>query len=167
MDIFDYCKNRIINPDEVFDQTNLEADGIRGIATWDIVFLERYVKEKMIPRSLRWHVYPDKGDVEIGEWFLYFNGVGLSFLDFLLSKKINKVAKLQLEINDIKEILIPMSKEGLYQVYTNELQDILIEEEEEQRIKKRKKYLRDVEDYKCHNVFKWQENHRESFIKPT
>lgn len=63
--IFDYYKNRKINHDEVFDQTSSEVDGIRGIfmrlknvliaelhATWDIVFLERYLKEQMIPRSL-------------------------------------------------------------------------------------------------------------------
>lgn len=41
-------------------------------ATWDIVFLERDLKEKIIPRSLRWHVYPDRGDVELGECFLYW-----------------------------------------------------------------------------------------------
>lgn len=50
-----------------------------------------------------------------------------------------------------------MSKEGLYQVYTKELQDIMAEEEKEQIIKKRKKYLRDVEDFESQNVFKWQE----------
>lgn len=33
----------------------------------------------------------------------------------------------------------------------------MADEEEEQRIKKRKKYLRDIEDYKFQNVFKWQE----------
>lgn len=60
----------------------------------------------------------------------------LAFLEFLLTRKKTKVAKLQQEINDIKEKLIPMSKESLYQAYTNELREILIEEKEEQRIKK-------------------------------
>lgn len=45
-----------------------------------------------------------------------------------------------------------------------ELHDIMIEEEEEQKVKKRKKYLRDVEDYKSHNIFKWQENDCDFFI---
>lgn len=168
MDIFDFCHNRKINPEEVFDQASPANEGIRGTfmrlknvliselhATWDIVFLERYIKEKMIPRSLRWNVYPDKGDTEIKEWYLYFNDVGIAFLEFLVAKKRSKVAKLQLEISDIKEKLAPRSKEGLYQVYMKELHDIMIEEEEGQKNNKLKKYLRDVEDYKSHNIFKW------------
>lgn len=110
---------------------------------------------------------PDREDLELSEWFLYFNGVGLAFLEFLVTRKKTKLAKLQQEINEIKEKLAPMSKKGLYQVYTKELREIMIEEEEEQRIKKRKKHFRHIEDYKSYNIFKWQESHRDSFIKPS
>lgn len=143
MDIFEYHKNRRINPDEVFDEASLETDGIWGIfmrlknvliselhTSWDIVSLERYLNEKMIPRSFRWHVYPGRGDKELNEWFLYFNAVGLDFLALLVFKKRSKVAKLQQEINEIKEKLVPMNKEGLYQVYTKDLWEIMIEEKE-------------------------------------
>lgn len=39
----------------------------------------------------------------------------------------------------------------------------MVEVEEEQRVKKRKKYLRDLEDYKSNSVFKWQELYQDAY----
>lgn len=46
----------------------------------------------------------------------------------------------------------------MYQVYMKELREI-IEEEDQQKVKK--KYNRDLEDYKSQNVFKWRGNFRD------
>lgn len=42
--------------------------------------MKRYVDEAMVPRSLRWKVFPEKYDKEFDEWFTYFNKAGIVFL---------------------------------------------------------------------------------------
>lgn len=55
----------------------------------------------MIPRSLRW------GDTELLEWFQFFNGAGISLLNFLIDKKRKKVFRLNKDISEIKDKLAP------------------------------------------------------------
>lgn len=71
---------------------------------WDIVFLEQYLKEAMIPRSLRWNVFPEKynSDNELKDWFQYFNDAGTKFLGYLIGKKNKKLKWLETEINILK-----------------------------------------------------------------
>lgn len=33
---------------------------------WDIAYLEQYISEKLVPRSLWWDVNPQKGDSQLG-----------------------------------------------------------------------------------------------------
>lgn len=80
----------------------------------DIAYPEEYVKENMVPRSLRWEVNPQKEDSEIAKWFKYFNEAGVNFLKFLIPKKTRKLT----------------------------LKTILIKEESEQKTKKKRKYNR-------------------------
>lgn len=171
MDIFEYHSNRKLAVEEVFDTTSVDSTNLRGIfmrlknvmvaelhASWDIVFLEKYSQEKMIPRSLRWNISPDQGDNDLTEWFQFFNGAGISLLNFLIDRKRKKVFRLNKEISEIKEKLTPHMQEETYRIYNQELREIITMEGEEQKIKKRKKYLRDLEDYKTSRVFKWQLN---------
>lgn len=104
----------------------------------------------MIPRSLRW------GDTELLEWFQFFNGAGISLLNFLIDKKRKKVFRLNKDISEIKDKLAPFMQDEAYKLYNQELREIITMEREEQKSKKRKKYLRDLEDYKSSKVFKWQ-----------
>lgn len=72
---------------------------------WDIAFLEQYVADSMVPRSLRWEVSPQKGETELQDWFKYFNEAGVKFLEFLIQKKNGKLDRLDVEIKLIKEKL--------------------------------------------------------------
>lgn len=54
---------------------------------WDIAFLEKYISEHMIPRSLRWNVNPQQGESDLDSWFKYFNEDGINLLGFLIIKK--------------------------------------------------------------------------------
>lgn len=68
------------------------------------------------------------------EWFQYFNDADLRFLEFLVTKKKTKVAKLQAEITDIQEKIILFTKEEMYQVYMRELREIIAEEKSQKKI---------------------------------
>lgn len=125
-------------------------------ARWDIAYLEEYIKENMVPRSLRWEVNPQKEDNELGEWFKYFNEAGVGFLQFLVAKKKRKLTMLDLEINTIRSKLAPFKDDQEYIRRSEALKTILIKEEMEQKQKKRRKYNRDIKDYKDNLVFKWQ-----------
>lgn len=152
MDIFEYHSKRVLAVEEVFDVTSIDTTNLRGIfmrlknvmvaelhASWDIIFLEKYAQEKMIPRSLRWNINPDQGDTELLEWFQFFNGAGISLLNFLIDKKRKKVCRLNKEITEIKEKLTPFMQDEAYKLYNQELREILTMEGEEQKTKKRKK----------------------------
>lgn len=169
MDVFDYRAQVVTDTLGVFDGNDDPRDDISGCflrlknlttteihTRWDIAYLEEYVRENMVPRSLRWEVNPQKGDNELIEWFKYFNEAGVQFLKFLIAKKTRKLASLDFEINTIKSKLFPFKNEPEYIQKSDTLKAILIKEETEQKIKKKKKYNRDKKDYKDNVVFKWQ-----------
>lgn len=102
MDVFDYRINRSVNTEGVFTllKTDTEIGGLflrlKNLMVselhldWDIAFLEQYSKERMVPRGLRWNVYPQQGDLELEPWFRYFNEAGIALLGFLIEKKTTK-----------------------------------------------------------------------------
>lgn len=68
----------------------------------------------MVPRSLSWEVSPQKGDVQLEDWFTYFNTAGVNFLIFLIGRKNAKLVKLDEEIKSIKEKLHPINESSDY-----------------------------------------------------
>lgn len=81
MDIFDFRFQHNINTDKVFDGNVEQSDEIGGLflrlknllvselhTGWDIAYLEQYVTQKMVPRSLRQEVPPQKGDNDLEGW---------------------------------------------------------------------------------------------------
>lgn len=76
--IFYFHSQYNINLEGVFDGNIDQRDEIGGIffrlkkllvfelhTSWDIAYLEQYVIQKMVPRSLRWEVSPQKGETEL------------------------------------------------------------------------------------------------------
>lgn len=169
MDIFDYRSQTVTNTEGVFDGRDDPRDDLGGCflklknltitevhTRWDIAYLEEYVRLNMVPRSLRWDVNPQKEDSELPEWFKFFNEAGVNFLQFLIAKKKRKLITLDSEINNIRSKLTPFKGETEYMQKSEALKSILIKEELEQKIKKKRKYNRDIKDYSDNVVFKWQ-----------
>lgn len=123
---------------------------------WDVAFLEQYVSERMVPRSLRWDVHPPQGEPEVDSWYKYFNEAGVNLLGILITKKCNKLSMLDNEIKELKDKLLTHKNSPEYTALSSNLQKHLEKEDKEQRSKKQKKYSRDVGDYKTSNVFGWQ-----------
>lgn len=59
----------------------------------------------MVPRTLRWDVSPQKGELELEDWFKYFNVAEVKFPEFLIQRKNSKLARLDGEIKLIKDKL--------------------------------------------------------------
>lgn len=129
---------------------------------WDIAFLDQYVSDSMVPRSLRWDNSPQRGESELLEWFQYFNEAGVKFLQFLAQCKKSKLIRLDTEIKLIKDKLSPLNNSEDYKERSLSLKKLLEKEEVEQKNKKKKKYNRDVGDYKSGLVFEWQSKIQEN-----
>lgn len=168
MDVFDYRTNRSVNTDGLFTmlKTDTEIGGLflrlKNLMVselhldWDIVFLDQYSKERMVPRGLRWNIFPQQGDPELDSWFRYFNEAGISLLGFLIDKKRSRMSVIDKEIKEIKEKLAPHKSTSEYISHSTSLKNHLEKEEREQKIKKQKKYTRDINDYRNGSVFSWQ-----------
>lgn len=74
---------------------------------WDIAFLEQYIKEQMVPRGLRWEIYPQQGESDLDVWFKYFNETGIKLLSFLVERKQARLTAMGKEIRDLKDKLTP------------------------------------------------------------
>lgn len=160
MDVFDYRASRVVNTEGVFVATSNDSE-IGGLflrlknvmvselhLQWDLAFLEQYVAEGMIPRSLRWDVHPQQGESELDTWFKYFNDAGIKFLDFLITRKRIRLSTFDREIKELKDKLLAFKNSAEYNTLSSNLQAHLVKEDKEQRTKKQKKYSRDIGDYK-------------------
>lgn len=110
----------------------------------------------MVPRSLRWEVSPQKGETDLEGWFVYVNDIGIQFLQFLLGKKHNKLKTLNDEICSVRDKLSPLKFHDVYKQKSDHLRLFLEKEDNDQKIKKKRKYNRDLADYSNQVVFKWQ-----------
>lgn len=97
----------------------------------------------MVPRGLRWDVHPQQGDLELDSWFQYFNEGGCSILNFLIDKKKLRTSNIDKEI---KDKLSPYKSTSEYITLSTNLKKHLEKEERKQKLKKQKKYTRDVND---------------------
>lgn len=123
---------------------------------WDLVFLEQYVTENMVPQSLRWDIYPQQGETHLESWYSYFNEAGTKLISFLITRKQNHLSKLDGEIKELKDGLLRYKNSVEYYFLSSNLQAHLIKEDRDQKTKKHKKYTQDIGDYRSGNVFSWQ-----------
>lgn len=168
MDIFEYRTSRSFNTQGVFISNTVDSE-ISGLFVrlknlmvselhlqWDIAFLEQYTKEQMVPRGLRWDIYPQQGELDVDLWYKYFNESGLKLISFLVERKQVRLSLLDKEIREIRDKLTPSSGNPEYISLSTGLKTHLEKEEKDQRSKKQKKYNRDVSDYATQLVFNWQ-----------
>lgn len=113
MDIFEFRNSRSLNLKDVFDnvevQQNLDIGGLfvrlKNLVIsevhghWDVAFLEKYLDDVMVPRSLRFEITPQEDEIDLLGWFKYFNDVGLDLLQFLIARKRRKLNKQKLKIS--------------------------------------------------------------------
>lgn len=152
MDVFEYRSSRTESKTGVFETISEPEGDLGGLfirlknlmiseihTQWDVAFLEQSVADAMVPRSLRWGVSPQRGELELEEWFKYFNTAGIAFLEFLKERKNSKLARLDTKIKSIKDKLLPHITSEEYKECSSNLKKLLEKEEVEQKNKKRKK----------------------------
>lgn len=88
---------------------------------WDQSTMEKYLKDNMIPRRLRWDIpindgLTEKDDIE--EWYTFFHGKGREVMEFLIARKQRKLKILETQINEIRDKINPFKE------YTKLLADL-------------------------------------------
>lgn len=157
MVVFTFMENRNVNLDEVFNpqnktrNTDLESL-IRKLGhhkekkvnlCWDTNTFERYIRENIVPRCLRWELPPndcltDKESME--EWFEFFNSKSIEGLKFLLERKQKKTRRLEQLIEEIKQKLEPHKESPDFNKFATQLNKDLIAKDLEVHQCKMKKY---------------------------
>lgn len=173
MDIFGYMGNRNINLTGIFSQE--QVNNIQDMTSlfkqlkhllekqlrvwWDIATLETYIGENMTPRRLRWDLNPNDNlnDVTLmEEWFSFFSKCEKELLGNIIKRRQLKMRTIEVNINEIRTLLLPFNSQSDYKVKERELQEHIKKYDANIQAKKQKKYKRDVLDYTNKKVYKWQ-----------
>lgn len=126
---------------------------------WDQSTLEKYLKDNLIPRKLRWDIPISDGllgDDDVDEWYAFFAGKGKEVMDFLIKRKQWKLKALEVQIKEIRDKINPFKETPEYNKLMGELQKSMQKKDTGNRNVKKKKYWRDLEDYQKKQVFRWQ-----------
>lgn len=175
MDIFDFVEKRTVNLDNVFStapstekgdlDTNFRKFGHlmekKVSLWWDIATHEQYIKDKMVPRRLRWEVPICDGLVDqegVNEWYKFFNDKGMDLVHFALKRKQRKLQIINQHITECKSTLEPFKDTAPFTTLTKQLNKVLEQKDIEIKQRKKRKYLRDTNDYHLEQVFNWQVN---------
>lgn len=173
MEVFSLLDNRTFDLDEIFERQDTNIIGniessFRKIghlmekkinASWDIATHEKYIKDKIVPRRLRWDVPLNDGLTDkdsVDEWFHFFNNKGLDLLDLLIKRKQKKVRIINKTIEEIKLTLEPLKDTPEFHTLSKQLSRDIEQKDKENAARKKKKYQRDVKDFDDDLVFKWQ-----------
>lgn len=105
---------------------------------WDKAFLEQYIKERMVPRGLRWDIHPQQDESDLESWFKYFNETGLKLLQFLVDRKSVKLSLIDSKIKELRDKLTPYKSTAEYTLLSTNLRSTLEREEKDQRNKNKK-----------------------------
>ncbi|PIO13460.1 hypothetical protein AB205_0035140, partial [Aquarana catesbeiana] len=137
---------------------------------WDIVTFEQYLTAKLIPRRLRWEVPPNDGlmdDYSMKEWGDFFTSKGLELIDFLLSRKRRKMILLETQIAELKSSIESHKESEEFLRLSAELKNKLIKWDHETQNKKKKKYIRDADDFGKGIIYKWQTKSGDTSTNPS
>lgn len=142
MDIFNFMENRTVVLEEVFTTNNSSDTGDldtnfrkfghlmekKVSLWWDITTHEQYIKEKTVPRRLRWDIPINDGIIDedgVSEWYKFFNEKGIEVLQFLVRRKQRKVAMINQQIAECKIALKAHKETPSFVTLTNQLNTFL------------------------------------------
>uniref|UniRef100_A0A8C5MAL6 Uncharacterized protein n=1 Tax=Leptobrachium leishanense TaxID=445787 RepID=A0A8C5MAL6_9ANUR len=132
----------------------------------EIATLEKYRKDKITPRGLRFHKTPssEKDDPEfVSGWNLLLEGFAVTMMEYIIQKKKNKLPNINCLIDQLsKQVEQEHPREALVEIHQT-LGEKLERIEKEVLIMKKRKYERDVEDYRRGNVHR---NYEERKTEP-
>lgn len=123
MEIFSYMEGRELNIDELFIIPDIARSDTHSAFRdmghlmykkinlwWDIIIIEQYLKEDIIPRKFRWDIPINDiltEDEDIKEWYEFFHGKEKEALIFIKKRKQRKLSRIEGIIKDLKANLEP------------------------------------------------------------
>lgn len=171
--IFEYVENKRIDVDSIFSiqqktQNKEVEQAFRTLKNtlnkqiliwWDILTLEKYVKDEITPRRLPRDVAPNDGmtyPTLQEEWYKFFKNSEKRMLNLILDRRRAKLTQLNHAIQVTKGILDPHKDTKEYIERMNHIKEFMDKVDKETQNKKLKKYQRDINDYQQNMVYKWQ-----------
>lgn len=172
MDPFAFFDNRELDLEDLFSDKKTKEDDIAQLfkklghcmdkksnVWWDRSTMEKYLRDNLIPRKLRWDVPINDGLLgvdDVDEWYTFFEGKGREVMEFLIKRKQRKLTLLDKQIKEIRDKMYPFRETPEYNKLMGELQKNMQKKDLENKNGKKKKYLRDLEDYQNKRVYRWQ-----------
>ncbi|XP_040197585.1 GATA zinc finger domain-containing protein 14-like [Rana temporaria] len=173
MEVFKFLENRELDMDNIFEKPEENPGGniensFRKMghlmekkinAWWDIATHEKYIKDRLIPRRLRWDVPINDGltnKESTDEWFQFFNDKGLELLQLLIKRKQRKIRAIDRSMTEIKTNLEGSKDLPEFMALSKQLQWDMEQKDKETAARKKRKYQRDMKDYEDDLVYKWQ-----------
>lgn len=172
MDPFAFFDNRELDLEDLFSDKKPRDDDIAHLfrklghcmdkksnVWWDQSTMEKYLKDNLIPRKLRWDVPINDGllgNEDIDEWYSFFESKGREIMEFLIKRKQRKLKSLENQIKEIRDKISPFKDTPEYNKHMGELQKNMQKKDLENRNGKKKKYQRDLDDYQNKRVYRWQ-----------
>lgn len=182
MDPFAFFDNRELDLEDLFSDKKSREDDLaqsfrklghcmdkKSNVWWDQSTMEKYLKDNLIPRKLRWDVPINDGLLgkdDIDEWFTFFEGKGREVMEFLIKRKQRKLKLLDNQIKEIRDKIYPLKETPEYIRLMGELQKNMQKKDLENKNGKKKKYIRDLEDYQNKRVYRWQSTLENSEMGP-
>lgn len=178
MEVFGFLENRTVDLDNIFERQEVNLVGdiencFRKMghlmekkinSWWDIATREKYIKDRLIPRRLRWDVPINDGLLDkesTEEWFQFFKDKGLELLELLIERKQRKIGALGQTISELKGNVETSKELPEFTALSRQLQRDMEQKDKEAAARKKRKYQRDMKDYEDDLVFKWQNKLRE------
>ncbi|OCT86451.1 hypothetical protein XELAEV_18020135mg [Xenopus laevis] len=126
---------------------------------WDIATLEKYIAVSRIPRGLRIKKFPmfAKGDTDfISRWNNILTKCSLELMSLIIHHKENTLVSLREEIKDKQKELSQCDKTQIFIDFYKELKNHLDVLEKTVSECKKRKFVRDKQDYDNDTVYLWR-----------
>ncbi|CAH2224590.1 Hypothetical predicted protein [Pelobates cultripes] len=126
---------------------------------WDVATLDFYVNNNIVPRGLRLFkksTYKRHDLTLLKKWDQLLDKGSLLLMVFLINEKKKDLTQLDLEITELKASIRPLVENGEYTELLDKIERRVKDIESSIRENKRKKIMRDQNDYKTKTQRNWK-----------
>ncbi|OCT67205.1 hypothetical protein XELAEV_18038488mg [Xenopus laevis] len=131
---------------------------------WEISSLENYVKSKMVPRGLRLKKTPGQnlkksgGQEFIDKWNNILSECSLKLMQLMIDESTRKILQINKQVALEKRTLEEKKEDKQFAELNENVKKDLIKIQQEIKIQKKRKFIRDTDDYKKGQVYALQES---------
>ncbi|OCT89896.1 hypothetical protein XELAEV_18018510mg [Xenopus laevis] len=145
---------------KVYKKTLIQQMRLR----WEISSLENYVKAKMVPRGLRLKKSPSfnlkksGGQEFLDKWNSILSDCSPKLMQLMIVENTKNITQINKQVEEERSKLEENKEDNQFSALNDKIKSELMKIQQEIKIRKKKKFLRDTEDYKKGQVYVTHEN---------